>query len=84
MMNERIKKLPEQAGYEEDMFGIGHWDMPEFKKFAELLVMECMGCVTWVGKNNTEPNEPIRTAQSSSISVSVKNLGLKNEKKGHC
>ena len=39
-MNERIKKLALQAGYQEDMFGIGHWDMPEFKKFAELLVRE--------------------------------------------
>ena len=41
-MNERIKKLALQAGYQEDMFGIGHWDMPEFKKFAELIVRECM------------------------------------------
>jgi hypothetical protein len=23
------------------MFGIGHWDMPECKKFAELIVREC-------------------------------------------
>jgi len=28
-MNERIKQLAEQAGYTKDMFGIGHWDMPE-------------------------------------------------------
>ena len=41
-MNERIKELAEQAGYEKDMFGIGHWDMPECKKFAELIVMECI------------------------------------------
>ena len=40
-MNERIKLLAEQAGYTKDMFGIGHWDMPECKKFAELIVMEC-------------------------------------------
>jgi len=40
-MNERIKELAEQAGYEKDMFGIGHWDMPECKKFAELIVREC-------------------------------------------
>ena len=40
-MNERIKQLAEQAGYEKDMFGIGHWDMPECKKFAELIVREC-------------------------------------------
>ena len=40
-MNERIKQLAEQAGYTKDMFGIGHWDMPECKKFAELIVEEC-------------------------------------------
>lgn len=40
-MNERIQKLAEQAGYSPDMFGVGHWDMPEFKKFADLIVQEC-------------------------------------------
>ena len=44
-MNERIKELAEQAGYTKDMFGIGHWDMPECKKFAELIVRECIGVV---------------------------------------
>jgi hypothetical protein len=44
-MNERIRELAEQAGYEKDMFGIGHWDMPECKKFAELIVAECAGLV---------------------------------------
>ena len=41
-MNERIKELAEQAGYTKDMFGVGHWDMPECKKFAELIVKECV------------------------------------------
>jgi len=40
-MNEQIKKLAEQAGYLPDMFGIGHWDMPECQKFAELIVQKC-------------------------------------------
>jgi hypothetical protein len=40
-MNERIKELAKQAGYTKDMFGVGHWDMPECKKFAELIVREC-------------------------------------------
>jgi hypothetical protein len=40
-MNERIKALAEQAGYEKDMFGVGHWDMPECQKFAELIIQEC-------------------------------------------
>jgi hypothetical protein len=61
-MNERIKELAEQAGYEKDMFGVGHWDMPECKKFVELIVRECMACSIWVGKNNTNTVEPIHTA----------------------
>jgi hypothetical protein len=44
-MNERIRELAEQAGYTTDMFGVGHWDMPECKKFAELIVRECMEVV---------------------------------------
>jgi len=39
-MNERILELAVEAGYEKDMFGIGHWDMPEFQKFAELIVRD--------------------------------------------
>jgi len=45
-MNERIQQLAEQAGYLPDMFGIGHWDMPECKKFAELIVRECADIAT--------------------------------------
>ena len=41
-MNKRIEQLAIEAGYEKDMFGIGHWDMPEFQKFAELIVQECV------------------------------------------
>jgi hypothetical protein len=40
-MNVKIKELALQAGYLPDMFGVGHWDMPECKKFAELIVKEC-------------------------------------------
>ncbi len=40
-MNERIKELAIEAGYMEDAFGIGHWDMPECKNFAELIIREC-------------------------------------------
>jgi hypothetical protein len=36
-MNERIKELALQAGYLPDMFGIGHWDMPECIRFVELV-----------------------------------------------
>ena len=41
-MNERIKELAAQAGYTKDMFGVGHWDMPECKKFAKLIVRDCV------------------------------------------
>ena len=41
-MNERLREFAEQAGYTKDMFGIGHWDMPECRKFAELVVRECL------------------------------------------
>ena len=44
-MNEQLRKLAEQAGYTKDMFGIGHWDMPECEKFAELIVMKCADLV---------------------------------------
>jgi hypothetical protein len=44
-MNERIQALALQAGYLKDMFGVGHWDMPECKKFAELIVRECISNV---------------------------------------
>ena len=41
-MNERIRLLAEQAGYTKDMFGVGHWNMPECEKFAQLIVRECV------------------------------------------
>lgn len=53
-MNERIKELAEQAGYLPDGFGIGHWDMPECKKFAELLLKDVLAIV----KNNTPNPDP--------------------------
>ena len=45
-MNERIRQLAEQAGYTKDMFGVGHWNMPECEKFAELIVRECADIAT--------------------------------------
>jgi hypothetical protein len=45
MMNKRIIELAEQAGYTKDMFGVGHWDMPECQKFAELVVKDCANFV---------------------------------------
>jgi len=45
-MNERLRELALEAGYLPDMFGIGHWDMPECQKFAELIVKECIDKIT--------------------------------------
>jgi len=55
-MNERIRELAEQAGYTKDMFGVGHWDMPECKKLAELIVVECAK-VAWYHTPATEELE---------------------------
>ena len=41
-MNERIKELALLAGYQADMFGLGHWDQPECQKFAELIIQDCL------------------------------------------
>lgn len=64
-MNERIRQLAEQAGYEKDMFGIGHWDMPECKKFAELIVKEAIDVVNkrYMGDNNREDFEVRRCVE---------------------
>ena len=40
-MNKRFMELAEQAGYERDLFGVGHWEEPECRKLAELIVQEC-------------------------------------------
>ena len=44
-MNKRVQELAAQAGYKKDMFGVGHWDMPECEKFAKLIVQECIDIV---------------------------------------
>ena len=68
-MNERIKQLALQAGYLPDMFGVGHWDIPECKKFAELIIQECIDCVLGAGltdevavKNNLGFNDGLSAA----------------------
>lgn len=38
---DRIEELAKEAGYEVDMFGLGHFDMPEFRTFVKLLIKEC-------------------------------------------
>jgi len=56
-MNKRIQQLAEQAGYTTDMFGIGHWDMPECKRFAELIVQECIDIIAPYTVRMSRPGE---------------------------
>jgi hypothetical protein len=58
-MNERIRELALQAGYLPDMFGVGHWDMPECKKFAELIVRECAKRVDYWESKQGEHTEDL-------------------------
>jgi hypothetical protein len=59
-MNDRIRDLAIEAGYKEDGFGFGHWDMPEFQNFIRLfkeaLIQELTG--EYVGDPiiDTEPD----------------------------
>jgi hypothetical protein len=60
-MNEQIDKLLIEAGAHFGGDGVVY-DTFDPKKFAELIVRECMACSIWVGKNNTNTVEPIHTA----------------------
>ena len=68
-MNERIRELAEQAGYTKDMFGVGHWDMPECKKFAELIVRECLAQVSRV--DDMLEDEPAQKAAVAWVASSI-------------
>jgi len=67
MMNERIKELAIQAGYLPDNFGIGHWDMPECKKFAELIILECATLVDSAFDINEHSGEVVSYADGSQL-----------------
>ena len=65
-MNERILELERQAT-ETVKCGLNGTSTAESfnrKKFAELIIRECMACSIWVGKNNTNTVEPIHTAHA--------------------
>ena len=62
-MNERIRQLAEQAS-EIDGDDLLYYHPVFAKKFAELIVAECMACSTWVGKMNTNSVEPIHTTHA--------------------
>ena len=60
-MNERIKEIEKQCWKSTESDPYAFFDV---KKFAELIVKECMACSTWVGKMNTNSSEPIQTAHA--------------------
>jgi hypothetical protein len=70
-MNEQIRDLGTQAGLYVDLNGTP-WPRAmsaeeceaAYKKFAELLIQQCMACSIWVGKINTNSCEPIHTAHA--------------------
>lgn len=61
-MNKRIRELALEAGYRQDMFGIGHWDCQEFNNFVELMVKECADVVNYYHSRN-EPVTPRQILQ---------------------
>jgi hypothetical protein len=74
-MNERIRELAEQAGYTPDMFGVGHWDMPECKKFAELIVRECCDLIM-KNQYNMVPGFMERMSAYSEVCMLKKHFGV--------
>ena len=71
-MNERIQLLAEQAGYTKDMFGIGHWDMPECQKFAELIVQECLTICQYNADDDDDQFDLGRVYQAKEITQLIK------------
>ena len=78
-MNDRIKELAIEAGYQKDSFGVGHWDMPECKKFAELIVQECVASIL-KGIQNTDHVDLVYNAMLTSIIADIyKSFGIKSK-----
>jgi hypothetical protein len=71
-MNERIRRLAEQAGYTKDMFGIGHWDMPECQKFAELIVQDCLTICQYNADDDDDQFDLGRVYQAKEITQLIK------------
>ena len=65
-MNERIKELAVEAGIiSAEYNGFDPTGLTKAqRKFAELIVQECMACSTWVGKMNNNTIEPVHTAHA--------------------
>ena len=81
-MNEQIRKLADEAGYTTDMFGIGHWDMPECKKFAELIVRQCADIINHRADtcgdrlDSIKANKAVREAQRECAKTIKQHFGV--------
>ena len=65
-MNEIIRKIAIEADAwcDKYYFGDKFYDIEWEKKFAELIVRECINCAEWVGRMNVTAVEPVNTAHA--------------------
>ena len=79
-MNDRIRKIAIEADAWCDRyyFGDKFYDIEWEKKFAELIVQECINCAEWVGRMNVTAVEPVNTAHAI-VKRIEKHFGVKNE-----
>ena len=61
-MNEKIRELAEESGITDNNLSDGNMSHNDLKKFAELIVRECIDTVQrrWVGDHNREDQEVLR------------------------
>ena len=61
-MNEKIRQLAEESGITDNNLSDGNMSHNDLKKFAELIVRECIDTVQrrWVGDHNREDQEVLR------------------------
>ena len=80
MVNDRIRKIAIEADAwcDKYYFGDKFYDIEWEKKFAELIVQECINCAEWVGRMNVTAVEPVNTAHAI-VKRIEKHFGVKNE-----
>jgi hypothetical protein len=80
VVNDRIRKIAIEADAwcDKYYFGDKFYDIEWEKKFAELIVQECINCAEWVGRMNVTAVEPVNTAHAI-VKRIEKHFGVKNE-----
>jgi len=79
-VNGRIRELALQAGYQEDMFGIGHWDMPECRRFVELIIRECAALCDQAAQENARTFYAVTETQELGPALVAKGCQVQAEK----